>query len=411
MRKIDIGKYLSTFPNIKKRNIKQILKIFPCETHEDLLGAIEGSKLLKLSGFRPKRLSLKTALFPLEYGLGAAKILESAIQGTKIVNKYKFINAISRHEPVLEYIDIVCTLKENANIKYLQSRLRYVEASYLNDNILFVMIKGGVPAIIKVITNDIYETCYNDSYCNKDERQHSLLNISDIKSAFHVHTNTSDGNCSLEIMAKAAEALGFEYIIITDHFGNKPGYAGKNEWLKQKEEIKRLKDINVGIPIIHGAEVDVLPGGCIDCNENIIASADLIVIAIHEPIDATIDITNSLCRAMENPAVKVIAHPMGRHILSDNTYKVDIKALIKNAANNNVALEINGAPNKNDLGVVETILAKNEQVQLIYGCDAHSTKGLLNYILSMYIAMRAGLTKNDILNTKCYREFSTWMKA
>ena len=44
-----------------------------------------------------------------------------------------------------------------------------------------------------------------------------LIELSEIRGDLHMHTTETDGRATLEEMAEAARARGYEYIAITDH--------------------------------------------------------------------------------------------------------------------------------------------------------------------------------------------------
>ena len=93
-----------------------------------------------------------------------------------------------------------------------------------------------------------------------------LVELSDIQGDFHVHTDWSDGQDSIEAMASAAKALGYHYIAITDHSAGRGIAHGLDvERLKQQiSEIKQLNQRLKGIRIFSGIEVDIKADGSLD---------------------------------------------------------------------------------------------------------------------------------------------------
>ena len=68
----------------------------------------------------------------------------------------------------------------------------------------------------------------------------TLVELADIRGAFHNHTTASDGSNTLREMAAAADALGWDYLGIADHSNravrqeDSPRTASRNRWLRSR---------------------------------------------------------------------------------------------------------------------------------------------------------------------------------
>jgi DNA polymerase (family 10) len=66
-----------------------------------------------------------------------------------------------------------------------------------------------------------------------------LVALNDIRGDLRSHTTASDGRASLEEMARAAEALGHEYLAVTDH----SAHIGVTQGLDADELEARIEEI------------------------------------------------------------------------------------------------------------------------------------------------------------------------
>jgi DNA polymerase (family 10) len=240
-----------------------------------------------------------------------------------------------------------------------------------------------------------------------------LVQLSDIKGDMHVHSNWSDGRDTIEAMAKAAKALGYQYLAITDHSaGRGIAHGLSDERLrKQIEEIKRLNDKLKGIRIFTGTEVDIRADGSIDMAEKLLADLDIVVAAIHSAMNQSEEqITRRTLGAIENPHVDVIAHPTCRLLGEREPVAIDLEAVFRAAAKYNKALEINAMPSRLDLKDINIHRARELGVKLIMGTDAHSTAHLGFMRFGIGIARRGWCQPKDILNTRPLKEMLAFLR-
>jgi DNA polymerase (family 10) len=230
-----------------------------------------------------------------------------------------------------------------------------------------------------------------------------LIELSDIKGDMHVHSDWSDGQDSLEDMAQAAKALGYEYLAITDHSaGRGIAHGLTEERLRQQiEEIRRLNEKIEGIRILTGTEVDIRADGSIDLPEKVLADLDVVVAAIHSAMNQTEEqITSRLIGALKNPHIDIIAHPTCRLLGERQPVAVDLEAVFQTAIKYNKALEINAMPSRLDLKDIHIYRARELGVKLVIGTDSHRTDHLKLMRFGIGIARRGWCQAKDILNTK-----------
>ncbi len=234
-----------------------------------------------------------------------------------------------------------------------------------------------------------------------------LVELSDIKGDFHVHTDWSEGRNTLTEMVKAAQSLGYQYIAITDHskaIGITNGLS-EERLQKQIEEIGKLNDKLEDFHVFSGIEVDIKADANLDFSNSALKQCDVVVAALHTgQTQSRRDITGRLITAMENENVDIIAHPTGRIIGEREGYDVDIDALLDTAAGTNTVLEINAYPTRLDLSDVNARKAKNKGVKLSLGTDAHNTGHLRLIEFGVNVARRGWLEKGDLINTRAARD-------
>ena len=251
------------------------------------------------------------------------------------------------------------------------------------------------------------------SYAPPERRDHAAQTSSDLvarahlRGAVHCHTTYSDGKHSIEEMARAAEALGFEYITITDHSPS-AHYAGgvdHDRLMEQWDEIARVQE-EVGIRILRGTESDILADGSLDYPDHILERFDVIIASIHGRMRMDrVQMTERLVRAMRVPVFKIWGHALGRMLLHRDPIDCDVEAILDALAESPGAIELNGDPHRLDLPPEWIPHARARNIPFVLSSDAHSTTGLGAVEYAVMMARRGALTPSEVLNTLPAREF------
>ncbi|WP_430784916.1 DNA polymerase/3'-5' exonuclease PolX [Virgibacillus flavescens] len=237
-----------------------------------------------------------------------------------------------------------------------------------------------------------------ESYSEKNE----LIELSDIRGDLHMHTTWSDGAQSLEEMVNQAREIGYDYIAITDHskFLRVANGLDETKLRKQRSEIERINDKYDDIHVFAGVEMDILPDGSLDFDNEFLKEMDFVIGAIHSSFNQSEEkIMNRLETAMENPYVTFIAHPSGRLIGRRSGYAVNLEKLIQRAKETGTALEINANPNRLDLSAEWARKAQEKDVNIVINTDAHSFQMLNHMKHGVGIARKGWIEKNQVLNT------------
>ena len=247
---------------------------------------------------------------------------------------------------------------------------------------------------------------------SKNNTLPKLLELSDIKGDFHVHTKYSDGNMSIEQIADAAIKLGYEWVGICDHSPSLKVAGGLEiKTLRKKiDEIKEFNENSKNIKLLCGTEVDILSDGKIDYPDEILKELDLVIASIHSGFKQDEKtITNRIVKAMENKYVNSLGHPTGRLINKREPYQVNLEEVIKAAKTFEVTLEINAYPERLDLPDIWCKNAKERNVLLAIGTDSHFIEQLNFMKYGVFVARRGWLEKKDVLNCLNYTQLKKFL--
>jgi DNA polymerase (family 10) len=228
-----------------------------------------------------------------------------------------------------------------------------------------------------------------------------LLTLHDLRGELHAHTLSSDGSASIVDMAAAAEAVGYEYIGISDHSQSLKIANGVTEadlW-KQIRFIDRLNEKSSHIRILKSAEVDILVDGTLDYSNELLRELDYTVCSIHSRFgqDKTQQ-TERIMRAMDNPYFNILGHPTGRLLLKRPGYEIDIPRLAMHAKQNGCCFEINASPDRLDLSAENARTVVEAGVKIAVSTDAHGVRDFGTARFGVDQARRAGIEKDAVLN-------------
>ncbi|MGI8863565.1 MAG: DNA polymerase/3'-5' exonuclease PolX [Solirubrobacteraceae bacterium] len=238
-----------------------------------------------------------------------------------------------------------------------------------------------------------------------------LIDLADLKGDLHCHTTASDGTASIAQMAQAARDAGYEYLAITDHSASF-GFGDDLSPDRLRVHIENIRSTQVeGIELFAGSEVNVLPDGTLDYDDEVLSELDWIIASVHSSFRMASDaMTNRIIRAIEHPLVDAIGHLSGRKIERRPPYSFDSEAVIDAAARTGTMLEINASPDRRDLNEVNARAATAAGVPIVINCDAHRVSGFEVARYGVATARRAWLTAADVANTRPWAELAAMRK-
>jgi DNA polymerase (family 10) len=230
-----------------------------------------------------------------------------------------------------------------------------------------------------------------------------LIELTDIRGDLHSHTIASDGHNTIEEMALAARERGYEYLAITDHSASH-GFGNDVSPERLRRQIELVREANArvrGIELLAGSEVNVLPDGSLDYEDELLGELDWVIASVHTSFGMGEQaMTERMIAAIEHPLVDAIGHPTGRLIGRREPYAVDLDAVFAAAARTGTMLEVNANPDRRDLSDVNARAAARAGVTIVIDSDAHRTATLANMRWGVATARRAWLTREHVANTR-----------
>ena len=247
----------------------------------------------------------------------------------------------------------------------------------------------------------------------REHRLPKLVELDDIRGDLQMHTSATDGKGTIEDMAHAARALGYQYIAITDH-SKRVTMALGLDTKRLREQWKAIDAWNAasrGFTVLKSIELDILETGKLDLPDDVLAQADYVVATIHYGItQSEKELTRRLVGAAEHPWVDAIGHPTGRLVGKREPYPFDFEALCRACTATGCLLELNGHPERMDLPDTLAAAGKQRGVRFVLSTDSHQPGNLPFMKYAVYLARRAGLEAGDILNTGPLAEFRKGLK-
>ena len=247
-------------------------------------------------------------------------------------------------------------------------------------------------------------------------RQHklpTLVTLQDIRGDLQMHTNATDGQATIDDMAHAARALGYEYIAITDH-SKRVTMAHGLDAKRLREQWRGIDERNGasrGFTILKSIELDILENGKLDLPDEVLGEADYVVATIHYGTNQTkAELTRRLVGAAEHRWIDAIGHPTGRLLGKREPYPLDFDALCRACAAAGCLLELNGHPERMDLPDTLAAAAQRHGVRFVLSTDSHQPNNLVFMKYAVELARRAGLEPRDILNTRPLEDFRKGLK-
>ena len=241
-----------------------------------------------------------------------------------------------------------------------------------------------------------------------------LVRERDLRGDLHCHTIASDGRNTVEEMAHAALDRGYQYLAITDHSATH-GFGNDVSPEQLERQIELLAEVNArvdGIELLAGSEVNILPDGSPDYDDELLERLDWVIASVHSSFRiGERAMTERIVTAMEHPLIDAIGHLTGRMIERRAPYAVDIGRIVEAAARTGTMLEINANPNRRDLSDVHARAAADAGVPVLVNSDAHGTDTMSSVVrYGIATARRAWLERRHVANTRTWKQFAPMRK-
>ncbi|MDE1834282.1 MAG: PHP domain-containing protein, partial [Candidatus Micrarchaeota archaeon] len=223
----------------------------------------------------------------------------------------------------------------------------------------------------------------------------------DIKGDLHVHTNHSDGLCTLQEMVAMAKKLDRQYIGITDH--SKSEYVAHG--MDDKHFVKHFAEIDKAneksdVRILKSSEIDILKDGSLDLENKTLELMDYRLASVHTSLNMKRDeMTKRVIKAFDSGYVNIWGHPTDRLINSRPPIDIDLEKVFEAAERNNVIMEIDAYPDRLDLSDENIFKARNYKLNFSIDTDSHRDEHMLFMRYGVAQAKRGWLTPDRVVNT------------
>lgn len=227
----------------------------------------------------------------------------------------------------------------------------------------------------------------------------ALVTVADLRGMLHTHSTWSDGAASLPEMVAETQRLGHSYLGTGDH-SRAAHYANGLSLERLRAYVREIRELQrAGLPILAGAEVDILADGSLDYPDEDLLTLDYVVASVHSLF--TLDParqTERLVRAASHPLVTILGHPTGKLLLRRPGYALDLDAVLAACEANGTVVEINANAYRLDLDWRDALRWRS-RLTFAVNTDAHVPAGLGDTRYGVAMARKAGLTPGQVVNT------------
>jgi DNA polymerase (family 10) len=253
-----------------------------------------------------------------------------------------------------------------------------------------------------------------------------LVTVSDLRGDLHSHSDWSDAVHTIEQMAEAGRARGYEYLVLSDHTMSL-GIARGLDPDRFEAQRAIIRGVNArfeaeeaggsapaetpasGFRLLHGCELEIRSDATLDLPDEVLAAFDVVVASLHvgrrQPRR---QLTDRVLAAIHSPHVDVIAHPAGRMIQQRDDLDLEWDEIFEAAARTGTALEINGSPHRLDLAADRARRAVEAGCLVSIDSDAHRTTELADVRWGVSQARRAWIGPSVVVNTRSRAELLDW---
>lgn len=254
----------------------------------------------------------------------------------------------------------------------------------------------------------------NEVELAKESYLPELIKLSDMKGDLHVHSNYSDGIMEMKEIVKKIKKYNYEYLSFSDHSGSNQYGNGLNK-TRLMDKSAYINDLNLKqdkFSFLMGSEIEIDEEGNLDYDDVQISKFDIALGSIHNGLKFDLR-TNNLRfeKAMKNKYIDIIAHPTGVVFGSRAPYFLDIDYLIKCASKYGKAIEINSYYLRLDLNEENARKAKGAGILISINTDSHRPNNLDMIRLGVDIARKAGIEKEDVINTLSLDDLKKWKSS
>ena len=242
-----------------------------------------------------------------------------------------------------------------------------------------------------------------------------LVSQQDLLGDFRVGSHWGDGANDLDAIAQAGRRMGYQYAAVCDAaYSPATGRGLSADDLEQ--QIASIELTNVASPddfrLLAGVEVDLSPDGEPQGAVELLRACDVVVAAARTGLsEPRRQLTRRLCKAMENPLVRVLSLPAARQPGEAKMPPVDMETILETAAATRTCLEINCQPLRSGLTDVHVRRAVEHGVMLTLGSGAQRIRDMPSMTLGLTAARRGWAEARHLLNTRPLQAVRQYLKG
>ena len=432
-------------PGLGAKTARRLFDELEVASLEDLQAAAEAQQIRDLKGLGPKvEESILASLeamkdvdeaaagrLLLSDVLPVAEELAAALREHPAAHRVEVAGSARRRTETCKDIDLIATAEDpQALSEHLATHPLISAAGSPGPNGTRALTHNGIPVDLRIVAPDAFgnllqhftgSATHNvqlregtgELRAAREGELPELVELGDLRGDLHSHTTLSDGKNTLEEMADAARERRYSYLAITDHSATH-GFGDDVSAARLWERIEEVHTLDAKLPRFHllaGSEINIGTDGSLDYPEDLVAALDWVIASVHTSFSNDEKLmTGRVLEAIENPLVDCIGHLTGRMLLRREPYPINVELVAQAAARTGTMLEINGNPNRRDLSERHARLAAEAGAMIVLNTDAHRVSTLDNMQYGLATARRAWLTKDQIANTRGWREFARLRK-
>lgn len=254
----------------------------------------------------------------------------------------------------------------------------------------------------------------------KQNKLPTLLELSDIKGDFHIHTayqfpTSHDlGQSTVDDILLRARELGYTAIGLSDHNPKRANLTAKERLTIVKDRNDHIREAaerfnrnspsassGQALKVYCGMEVDILPDGSLALEDEALMELDYVIASLHSSLTQERSVaTQRILKAITHPLVTFMGHPTGQVLQERAGIDADWDTIFAAAAEHKKLMEINSSPSRTDLSSNLIKRAIEKGVKLIINTDSHHVSGMDLIQYGVWNARRGWATKKDIANTQ-----------
>jgi putative hydrolase len=232
----------------------------------------------------------------------------------------------------------------------------------------------------------------------------------------HAHTVWSDGGATVTQMALAAQALGHEYLVVTDHSARLTIAHGLDaERLRnQLDEITAVNEQLAPFRVLTGMEVDIFADGSLDLDDELLGELDIVVASVHSKFTMPPEeMTRRLVLAIASPHVDIVGHITNRKVVGRGRppSQFDAEIVFAACARFDTAVEVNCRPERQDPPNELLALAAEWECKVAIDTDAHAPGQLEWQPYGCDKAAQLGIGAESVVNALSADELLAWANS